>query len=108
MKGQAPTLLSRTSWPGGGTQTGKYEFTPVLQHVTAVRLSPFQPAGIPQAHLSVHSSCVHTHTHTLKMLEFTCTYKPFPFGVSCIPKDPILRGTDLAPWHVGAQAETYT
>ena len=64
MKGQAPTLLSRTSWPGGGTQTGKCEFTPVLQHVKAVRLSPFQPAGIPQAHLSVRSSCVHTHTHT--------------------------------------------
>ena len=94
MKGQAPTLLSRTSWPGGGTQTGKCEFTPVLQHVTAVRLSPFQPAGIPQAHLSVHSSCVHTHTHThtLKMLEFTCTYKPFPFGVSVFPKTPYFGG----------------
>ena len=66
MWSQALALLSRTSWPGGGAQTGKCEFTPVLWHVTAMRLSPFQPVGIHQTRLSVHSSCVHTHppTHT--------------------------------------------
>ena len=69
----------------------------MLWHVTAVRLSPFQPAGTHQARLSVHSSCVHTYTHTPEDAGIhTCTYRPFPFGASGIPKDPVLRGADLA------------
>ena len=70
---QARAVLSRTSWPGEGAQTGKCEFTPVLQHVTAVRLSPNLLASIRLTSLCILA--VYTHTHTpLKMLEFTLVH----------------------------------